>query len=71
MTVRELIEKLKDMPPESKVVAREMDGGYFEVTPDDVEIQTRAFYSIGTGKYGYWQRPWDGQPGQMVVVIAP
>lgn len=74
MTVRELIEKLKDMPPESVVVSREVDGGFFEVKVDDVETATLAYYGVGRGpifNYGYWERPWDGRKGQMVVVIAP
>lgn len=71
MRVRELIAKLQDMPPESVVVAREMDGGYFEVDADDVDVTPLAFYPVGTGKYGYWERPWDGRKGQLVVRIAP
>lgn len=34
MTVHELIAKLQDMPPESQIVAREMDGGFFPVDAD-------------------------------------
>jgi hypothetical protein len=74
VTVRELIEKLKDMPPEAVVLAREGDGGLFEVKSDDVETATKAFYGVGRGpvfNYGYWERPWDGRKGQMVVVISP
>lgn len=74
MTVRELIERLKDMPPESKIVAREIDGGFFEVKPQDLYVQKRAYFPIGTGKYGYWEMA-DGSEGQgpstMVVVVAP
>ena len=71
MTVRELIVKLQDMPPETQVVAREMDGGFFTVGPEDLAVDTLAFYPVGSGKYGYWERSWDGRKGQMVVVIAP
>lgn len=71
MTVRELIAKLQDMPPESQVVSREGDGGLFTVEPEDVTVEMKAFYPVGSGKYGYWERSWDGSEPKMVVVIAP
>lgn len=73
MTVRELIAKLQDMPPEAKVLAREGDGGYFEVQARDVRVQTRTFYPAarGPGGYGYWHMADPSDRGQMVVVIAP
>lgn len=74
MTVRELIAKLQDMPPESKVLARESDGGLFEVRADDIEIDHLVYYGVGRGpifNYGYWQRSWDGRTPRMVVVIRP
>lgn len=72
MTVRELIAKLQDMPPESQVVSRESDGGLFTVEPEDVTVEMKAFYPTGrNGGWGYWETPWDGSEPKMVVVIAP
>lgn len=64
MTVREMIERLKDMPPESIVLARDADGEFNDFYPEDVIVDYMRYVE----GWGEWHR---ASNGQMAVVISP
>jgi hypothetical protein len=54
VTVAELIERLRELPPELPVYFRDTDGDWLPCQP--VDVQTKHFHAMGwmTNRPGYW-----------------